>query len=606
MTKKELTIGSLFAGIGGFDLGFSRQGFKTKWIVEWEPKCQHVLRRHFPEAKVYGDITAVEPEELERVDVITYGFPCFVAGTLVQCEDGSKPIELVKIGDLVLTHMNRYRKVTSLMQRYAPVITLLGDCDLELTTTHEHPFYASAGLVSDESIDPKWVHAKNMLGKYWCSPLKDGCPLAPALSGDNAFHMGNFAFGVVEEIQDEGKFDTVFNISVEEDESYTADGIVVHNCTDVSQAGQRKGLIDEEGKITRSGLFFRATEFILRIRPRVAVFENVPGLLTSIEGADFAAVLTKLADIGYDETVWLGVDSQFFGVAQRRRRVFGISVCASERGVAEGCAGEVLALEESLRWNSPPIRQTGEGSAPTARAGVEGTVGPKATFWNDEDLASTMTSRCHDQFMPDKGNFAAVLDPFSVREAGHGYHVESDMAGTVRARGDDHTSTIVVESVEEPVRTSDRIYINPDVSVTLQSSGGGSGAKSGLYLIEEEVQVFDARGNGDGEVSSTLTGDHQSRVTDYTALAVEKVATRTIVRRLTPDETERLQGFQWQLPDGTWSDSWTDWGIDEMGKKVKLGDSVRYKQTGNAVTVTVAEFLAKLIRKQLDGSSNPT
>jgi DNA (cytosine-5)-methyltransferase 1 len=72
----RLTMGSLFAGIGGFDLGFERAGFKTVWQVEIDPYCQKVLAKNFPEAKRFGDIRECGKHNLEPVDVICGGFPC--------------------------------------------------------------------------------------------------------------------------------------------------------------------------------------------------------------------------------------------------------------------------------------------------------------------------------------------------------------------------------------------------------------------------------------------------------------------------------------------------------------------------------------------------
>ena len=71
-----LTIGSLFAGIGGFDLGFERAGFKTIWQCEIDKAAQGVLRRHFPDAKLHSDVCQVGAHNLEPVDVVTYGSPC--------------------------------------------------------------------------------------------------------------------------------------------------------------------------------------------------------------------------------------------------------------------------------------------------------------------------------------------------------------------------------------------------------------------------------------------------------------------------------------------------------------------------------------------------
>jgi len=70
------TMGSLFAGIGGFDLGFERAGFKTSWQVEIDPYCRKVLAKHFPEAERFEDVRECGKHNLRPVDVICGGFPC--------------------------------------------------------------------------------------------------------------------------------------------------------------------------------------------------------------------------------------------------------------------------------------------------------------------------------------------------------------------------------------------------------------------------------------------------------------------------------------------------------------------------------------------------
>lgn len=104
-----------------------------------------------------------------------------------------------------------------------------------------------------------------------------------------------------------------------------------------------------------------------------------------------------------------------------------------------------------------------------------------------------------------------------------------------------------------------------------------------LNTVDRPAVVYDARGNGCGFVSPTLTGDHESRITDYTALAISSTdcidAERYCVRRLTPTECERLQGY----PDG-----WTDIGawMDSKGKQHKEStDGSRYKALGNSIAI---------------------
>lgn len=110
-------------------------------------------------------------------------------------------------------------------------------------------------------------------------------------------------------------------------------------CQDLSVAGNRAGLAG-----SRSGLFFEFARIIDALQPRWVLIENVPGLLSSNGGRDFGIVLGTLADLGYG-VAWRTLDSRFFGVPQRRRRVFILATVADgdPRGAAQR-AGEVLAV----------------------------------------------------------------------------------------------------------------------------------------------------------------------------------------------------------------------------------------------------------------------
>ena len=69
-------VGSLFSGIGGLELGFKREGFETKWFIEDDEYCQQTLKKNFSTTPIYGDIREVDFRKLERVDILTGGFPC--------------------------------------------------------------------------------------------------------------------------------------------------------------------------------------------------------------------------------------------------------------------------------------------------------------------------------------------------------------------------------------------------------------------------------------------------------------------------------------------------------------------------------------------------
>ncbi len=74
--QNELTVGSLFSGVGGVEIGFEKQGFKTRWFVEKEPYAQAVLQKRFPNTKIYGDITKIDFRTVPKIDILTGGFPC--------------------------------------------------------------------------------------------------------------------------------------------------------------------------------------------------------------------------------------------------------------------------------------------------------------------------------------------------------------------------------------------------------------------------------------------------------------------------------------------------------------------------------------------------
>jgi DNA (cytosine-5)-methyltransferase 1 len=107
-------------------------------------------------------------------------------------------------------------------------------------------------------------------------------------------------------------------------------------CQDLSVAGKRAGLAG-----SRSGLFWEIIRLLIETKAENFILENVPGLLSSNDGRDFGVVLTALDDIGFD-VAWRVLDAQYFGVPQRRRRVF-IVGCLRGSG---GSPSEILAISE--------------------------------------------------------------------------------------------------------------------------------------------------------------------------------------------------------------------------------------------------------------------
>ena len=321
-------------------------------------------------------------------------------------------------------------------------------------------------------------------------------------------------------------------------------------CQDLSVAGKREGL---DGK--RSGLFYEATRLIRELRTRgcglrFAVAENVAGLFSADDGVALARCIRELLDSGACETGWRLLDSQYFGVAQRRKRVFIVSDFGGES------CDEILAITESLPGYPAPSREAGKGTAGDATKGVgEGGRGYRMTAfgeYQDDETASCMKSR--------------------------DYKDATDLIA--------QESSVVSWNGDITPKASE------DVSVTLRSQQGGEGVGVAFTASDRSNKAA-----WEGDISGTINCQMNSESSNLQMGVRENLT----VRRLTPIECERLQGFP---------DNWTSEKMEltlegnewkATGKVVKQADGPRYKQMGNAVTVNVAEYLGKQIGKVLNG-----
>jgi DNA (cytosine-5)-methyltransferase 1 len=146
-------------------------------------------------------------------------------------------------------------------------------------------------------------------------------------------------------------------------------------CQDLSVAGKRAGLAGE-----RSGLFYDALRFATHTQAETIILENVPGLLSSNKGRDFGAVLVALDNAGYSNIQWRVLNSQFFGVPQRRRRVF---IVAS---VGTKPFKQILFESKGSAGDSSPGEPQGQDITGAVADGTgtssRGTVSPTLTAYN--------------------------------------------------------------------------------------------------------------------------------------------------------------------------------------------------------------------------------
>lgn len=335
---------------------------------------------------------------------------------------------------------------------------------------------------------------------------------------------------------------TVYNMEVEDDHSYTADGIAVHNCQAFSIAGLRKALDDPRGQLMLE--YLRACH---EIDPEWIVWENVPGVLFADKGRAFGSLLAGVAELWPDGgAAWRVLDAQFYGVAQRRRRVFLVVNTRDWRRAAP-----VLFERESLQWDYPSSREArkalagrSDASVGTAAKSVDGCGAIAGNIINRKPENGGNGPGCE----TDGGMYTLTASDV------HGVWCTSD-SGTNMAVGEDMSPTLTVHD------SKNACFVNAPSTCIIRSGkeGGGKGA-----LVQRDM-------------SGTLTtGQQQTLFTDSSdAFAV---------RRLTPVECERLQGF----PDGYTDVPWR--GADHAP------DSKRYKVLGNSMAVPVMRWIGEGIR----------
>lgn len=290
---------------------------------------------------------------------------------------------------------------------------------------------------------------------------------------------------------------------------------------------------------------------------------------------------------------WRQLDAQYWGVPQRRKRIALVADFGGQR------AAEILFERTSLSGNPCESIPAWKTFARTPEASVAG----------------------YDRMV----------------ESGNSITGDAESEGTGRSGGKGTGRVLESDHRETSTRCTEPAAYT--LKIRSGCEGGGKGTlvqtekSATLSTLQDQTLfqpvVYDARGNGDGKIVPTITGDHENRITDYTAIAIERKtfneqsfshykesdkcstlkakagnigngsecliaekAIRWIVRRLTPVECERLQGY----PDG-----YTDIGdwTDSKGKKHKYADSPRYKALGNSIALPQWFWLVQKMRPYL-------
>ena len=363
------------------------------------------------------------------------------------------------------------------------------------------------------------------------------------------------------------QYETVYNLSVEEDESYIANGAIVHNCQDISVAGKQVGF---QGN--RSSLFFRVMYLIGQLKeedkPTYLFIENVKNLLSVNGGWDFARLLIEMEQGGYDAE-WQVLNSKDFGVPQNRERCF---IIGHLRGRS---AAEIFPVKGTDRENSVSIID---------QEGITGAL-PCFVDLSYQGIELTEKARCL-QARYNKGvsNHKAetsgvaipVLTPDRAekRQNGRRFKENGEPMFTLTSQDRHGVATSISPIGGVYTGVSPEFYrgVYEGCFRCLKASTHDSGVALKLQNIPVSREYVLTRPGMFMKISDELT---------IYAVWYEKYQCYIAIRKLTPKECFRLQG-------------WTD----EYFEKAAFvnSDSQLYKQAGNGVTVTVIEAIAKHLK----------
>lgn len=548
-----MTIGTLCSGVGGIDLGFEKAGFECRFVVEIDRNCQNVLRRHFPNALLFSDMTECGAHNLPPVDVLAGGTPCqgfSVAGLRGSLQDDRSNLclQFVRIAN---------------------------------------------------ELNPRILVWENVCG---CLSTKDnafGCFLAALVGADAPL---------------------VPPRSIDRWRPFTERP----DCTDECESDCR-----------------------------AVGHRTITGEAFSWPNAGLVAGPRRTA-------AWRVVDSQFFGVAQRRERVF---VVADTLG---GCCSEILFEPEGVRRHSAPSRETGQRTTGTLSARTEGGGGlgtdfelggdckpssvpdvawalqerdskgsdsstkdghlipveiqePNVTCFqskdsgeSSEDIAPTLRALNHDKsHINGGGQLAVAFKPSHYTRDKDGAPSEVHPPLSADADKGDQEPVIAFKPafyaegrvrqsgapspVAHPLTASTKEGDHSNV-VAYRTSGNCNAVAQGdktaalntatdpnqNIVAFQQNQVGEVR---EGEVIGTL-GTNSNASGRNTPM----IKSTTMVRRLTPIECARLQAHP---------DDWCAWGLDANSQRIEQSDSSQYRQYGNGVTVNVLEWIARRCTKHL-------
>lgn len=347
---------------------------------------------------------------------------------------------------------------------------------------------------------------------------------------DKAFYEDGYIWSPINEVLQEEYNGLVYNLEVEEDNSYVVQNIIVHNCTDISCAGKQKGFLDEDGNKTRSGMYYEGIRILRYKKPALSIIENVKNLTGKRFKKEFETILSDLDEIGYN-TYWKVLNAKDFGIPQNRERVFIISI---RKDLDNGKFEFPKGFDNGVRLKDV----------------LEDEVDEKY-YISDDKVQRFLTNL--------NTNISLLYDPCQVKREGKSREYN------------DYCPTLTSRDYKDP-----RLVNANVVKQTVREDRGMSNRKSeGTSVLETPDYSYCLDANYyKGTTIEQYVEKHRRQLVSEKENSFVKEQIR--IRKLTPMECFRLMGF--------------DDSAYEAASKV-VSNSQLYKQSGNSIVVDVLYYI---------------
>ena len=392
-------------------------------------------------------------------------------------------------------------------------------------------------------------------------------------------------------------------------------------CQDFSQAGSRRGLTGD-----RSSLIAEAIRLIGECRPRVFIWENVKGAFSSNDGADFAAILQAFVNIGGYRLEWQLLNTSWF-LPQNRERVYLVGHLAEARGdwggvfpITTGTGEDIGIQGHHARANTLTARYTGNANGsfigeckqPTQKVRVTDKRGNE----RDADKASTLVAGYYK--LPSDADYIKVK---SATSTGYDLATEGDSINLTAINSTTRRGRVGKQKAQTLDTLCEQAVVTPkivgytrdakgkvtdrhlkDTAGTIHTASGQGGNTDQFVQLETNYnykkvnETIEQNPNAFKEGEPKMMDLHNRSVKDESPCLVEPHHNNSAlfngyrIRRLTPIECERLQGFP---------DNHTQYGIYD-GEVKEMSNTQRYKQCGNAVTVDVVQAIAERLHPMFE------